>query len=170
MLTELSVGEALVSMLDENGSPQIVERAKIVPPHSQVGAITPEQRKQIIDSSVLAGHYEKAIDRESAYEKLQARAGEKTKSAGSAPVTGDQPARNDHNPLSFQRHSELRLLHFSRQLGRAALFTIRLLLHWPRVRCAPRAANSAGKSRAACLAESSAAAGDGDRLQGQVDR
>ena len=64
-------------MLDENGSPQIVERAKIVPPRSQVGAITPDQRKQIISSSVLAGHYEKAVDRESAYEKLQARAGEK---------------------------------------------------------------------------------------------
>ena len=78
VLTELAVGEALVSMLDENGSPEVVERAKIVPPRSQVGAITPEQRKQIINSSVLAGHYEKAIDRESAYEKLQARAGEKT--------------------------------------------------------------------------------------------
>src|SRR5215467_12550205 len=87
VLTELAVGEALVSMLDENGSPQIVERAKIVPPRSQVGAITAEQRKQIIDSSVLAGHYEKAIDRESAYEKLQARAGEKTQSAGAPPVT-----------------------------------------------------------------------------------
>ena len=73
MLTELAVGEALVSMLDENGSPEVVERAKIVPPRSQVGAITPDQRKQIIDSSVLAGHYEKAIDRESAYEKLQAQ-------------------------------------------------------------------------------------------------
>jgi DNA helicase HerA-like ATPase len=87
VLTELAVGEALVSMLDENGSPEIVERAKIVPPRSQVGAITPEQRKQIINSSVLAGHYEKAIDRESAYEKLQARAGEKTQSAGAPPVT-----------------------------------------------------------------------------------
>ena len=65
-------------MLDENGSPEIVERAKIVPPRSQVGAITPDQRKQIIDSSMIAGHYEKAIDRESAFEKLQARAGEKT--------------------------------------------------------------------------------------------
>jgi DNA helicase HerA-like ATPase len=92
VLTELAVGEALVSMLDENGSPEIVERAKIVPPRSQVGAITADQRKQIIDSSVLAGHYEKAIDRESAYEKLQARAGEKTQSAGASPVTGDQPA------------------------------------------------------------------------------
>src|SRR5437773_1987524 len=90
VLTELAVGEALVSMLDENGSPQIVERAKIVPPRSQVGAITPDQRKQIIDSSVLAGHYEKAIDRESAYEKLQSRAEEKTRSAGAPPVTGGE--------------------------------------------------------------------------------
>ena len=73
-------------------APEVVERAKIVPPRSQVGAITPEQRKQIIDSSVLAGHYEKAVDRESAYEKLQARAGEKTQSAGAPPLTPDQPA------------------------------------------------------------------------------
>src|SRR5947207_524530 len=86
VLTELAVGEALVSMLDEDGSPQIVERAKIVPPRSQVGAITSDQRKQIINSSVLAGHYENAVDRESAYEKLQARAGEKAQNAGAAPV------------------------------------------------------------------------------------
>jgi uncharacterized protein len=91
VLTELAVGEALVSMLDENGSPQIVERSKIVPPRSQVGAITADQRKQIINSSVLAGHYENAIDRESAYEKLQARTGEKTQSAGAPPVTETPP-------------------------------------------------------------------------------
>jgi hypothetical protein len=82
------VGEALVSMLDENGSPQMVERAKIVPPRSQLGAITPDQRKQIIGASVLAGHYEKAIDRESAFEKLQARAGQKLQTAGAPPVPG----------------------------------------------------------------------------------
>src|SRR5438046_1804284 len=76
VLTQLAVGEALVSMLDENGSPQIVERAKIVPPRSQVGAITPDQRKQIISSSVVAGHYETAVDRESAFEMLQSRAGQ----------------------------------------------------------------------------------------------
>lgn len=81
VITELAVGEALVSMLDENGSPQIVERAKIVPPRSQVGAITPEQRKQIIGSSAIAGHYEKAVDRESAYEKLQAKTAEKAQAA-----------------------------------------------------------------------------------------
>src|SRR5262249_43097637 len=92
VLTELAVGEALVSMLDENGSPEVVERAKIVPPRSQVGAITPEQRTQIIDASVLAGHYEKAIDRKSAYEKLQARAGDKTEAAATPSVTEAESA------------------------------------------------------------------------------
>ena len=87
VLTELEVGEALVSMLDEKGSPEIVERAKIVPPHSQIGAITADQRKQIIGSSVLAGHYENAVDRESAFEKLQARAGQKVEAAGTPPAT-----------------------------------------------------------------------------------
>src|SRR5690242_3164780 len=86
VLTELAVGEALVSMLDENGTPEVVERAKIVPPRSQVGAIRPDQRKQIIDSSLLVGHYEKAIDRESAYEKLQARAGQRVEAAGAPPA------------------------------------------------------------------------------------
>jgi len=86
VLTQLAVGEALVSMLDENGSPQVVERAKIVPPRSQVGAITADQRKEIIASSILAGHYEKGIDRESAYEKLQSRAGEKAQTVGAPPV------------------------------------------------------------------------------------
>ena len=82
VITELGVGEALVSMLDEEGKPGIVERAKIVPPRSQVGAITSEQRKQITSSSVLAGHYEAAVDRESAFEKLQARAGQRVEAAG----------------------------------------------------------------------------------------
>lgn len=96
VLTQMGVGEALVSMLDESGSPEVVQRAKIVPPRSQVGAITPDQRKQIISSSVLAGHYEKAVDRESAFEKLQARAGQKVEAAGTptvgAPAGGTAPA------------------------------------------------------------------------------
>jgi DNA helicase HerA-like ATPase len=87
VLTQLGVGEALVSMLDENGTPTIVERAKIVPPRSQVGAITPEQRSQIISSSILAGHYDKPVDRESAYEKLQARATGKAEAAGAPTAT-----------------------------------------------------------------------------------
>ncbi|MEP6809189.1 MAG: helicase HerA-like domain-containing protein [Chthoniobacterales bacterium] len=82
VLTEMGVGEALLSMLDEEGKPQMVDRAKIVPPRSRVGAITPEERKAVLDASVLAGHYEKAIDRESAYEKLQAKAEQATARAG----------------------------------------------------------------------------------------
>ncbi|MEY2504518.1 MAG: double-strand break repair helicase HerA and related ATPase [Verrucomicrobiota bacterium] len=96
ILTELGVGEALVSMLDEEGKPTIVDRAKIVPPRSQVGAITPEQRKEIVQSSSIAGHYEKTVDRESAYEKLQARATEKAATAGAppAPSTATSPGES----------------------------------------------------------------------------
>src|SRR3989475_1335242 len=91
VINELGGGGALVSVLGESGSPQGVERAEIISPRRQGGAITPEQRKQIIHFSVLAGHYEQAIDRESAYEKLQARAGEKTQAASAAPVTTAEP-------------------------------------------------------------------------------
>ncbi|MEO5722269.1 MAG: helicase HerA-like domain-containing protein [Chthoniobacterales bacterium] len=84
VLTELGVGEALVSTLEEDGKPSIVERAKIVPPRSQLGAITPEQRVPILKSSVLQGHYEQAVDRESAYEKLQERAAEKVTAEAAA--------------------------------------------------------------------------------------
>jgi uncharacterized protein len=98
VITQLAVGEALLSMLDENGTPQVVERAKIVPPRSEVGAITAEQRKEIIASSIIAGHYEKAIDRESAYEKLQARAQEKVQTADAPPVTASTAAGEGTRP------------------------------------------------------------------------
>jgi DNA helicase HerA-like ATPase len=100
VLTELGVGEALVSMLDEEGKPGIVDRAKIVPPRSQVGAITPEQRKQIIQSSSIAGHYEKMVDRESAYEKLQARATVKADSAGTPPAPPVAPGASAPEPAT----------------------------------------------------------------------
>ncbi len=72
-ITQLAVGEALVSFLDEKGMPGIVQRAFVCPPHSQIGPITPDQRQRLINSSLVAGHYEKAVDRESAYEKLISR-------------------------------------------------------------------------------------------------
>ena len=78
ILTQLEVGEALISVLEANGSPSMVQRTKIIPPRSQIGAISAEQREQVINSSVLVGHYEKSVDRESAYEKLQARTGERS--------------------------------------------------------------------------------------------
>ncbi len=77
-ITELGVGEALVSVLDEKGTPTIVERALVYPPHSRLSPLTPEERTQLVRESVLYGHYEKVVDRESAYEKLKAKA-EKTK-------------------------------------------------------------------------------------------
>ena len=74
VITELAVGEALVSVLDDKGAPSIVERGKIVPPESRLGAITEAERKASVTTSVLYGHYEKTVDRESAYEILKARA------------------------------------------------------------------------------------------------
>jgi hypothetical protein len=78
VITELSVGEALVSFLDEKGRPTIVERAFVVPPGSRLGPLTETERKGVIDGSLVAGHYEKQVDRESAYEKLKGRTLAKT--------------------------------------------------------------------------------------------
>jgi DNA helicase HerA-like ATPase len=72
-ITELGVGEALVSFLDEKGRPNVVERAFIVPPGSQLGPLTPQERKDRIDASDLATKYRVPVDRESAYEKLKSR-------------------------------------------------------------------------------------------------
>jgi uncharacterized protein len=73
-ITELGVGEALVSLLDEKGRPGITERALIVPPGSQLGPLPDAERARLIAASPLAGVYEKSVDRESAYERLKARA------------------------------------------------------------------------------------------------
>src|SRR5687768_8160840 len=67
VISELSVGEALVSLLDEKGRPTMVERAFILPPASRIGPITDAERIGIIKSSVIFGHYEQRVDRESAY-------------------------------------------------------------------------------------------------------
>ncbi len=89
VITELGVGEALVSFLDEKGTPRPVERAFIVPPASQVGPITESERNALMGSSPVRGKYDTAIDRESAYEKLKGR-------------TAAKPAEPEHsaNPVS----------------------------------------------------------------------
>ena len=76
VITEMGVGEALVSFLDEKGRPLPVERAFICPPGSRIGPATDIERSQVIKNSLIYGHYENAVDRESAYEKLQMRAKE----------------------------------------------------------------------------------------------
>jgi uncharacterized protein len=97
VITELEVGEALVSVLDEKGSPTVVERALVYPPQSRLTPLTTEERSKIIQGSTLYGHYEKVVDRESAFEKLKARAEEKhaegeaaspSRGRGAAPKSG----------------------------------------------------------------------------------
>jgi uncharacterized protein len=73
-ITELAVGEALISLLDEKGRPSVTERVFVVPPASRIGAIDKDERAALIASSIVAGVYEKTLDRESAYEKLTGRA------------------------------------------------------------------------------------------------
>jgi DNA helicase HerA-like ATPase len=87
-ITELGVGEALVSFLDEKGRPGMVERAWILPPASRIGPITPDERKAVIATSPVRGVYDKTVDRESAYEKLAGRAA--ASGGGAAPAGGDQ--------------------------------------------------------------------------------
>ena len=72
-ITELAVGEALISLLDSKGRPSVTERVYVLPPGSQIGPITTEQRQALLKNSLVAGVYEKVQDRESAYEKLQSR-------------------------------------------------------------------------------------------------
>jgi uncharacterized protein len=101
-ITELGVGEALVSFLDDKGRPEIVERAYVVPPASKLGPISPDERKRIIAGSVVFGHYEKAVDRESAYEKLKTRTEAKqSETPARAPTTvGDSaPTGNTMDAL-----------------------------------------------------------------------
>jgi len=100
VIGELGVGEALVSFLDEKGTPQIVQRAYILPPGSQLGPIDANERKAAIAGSVVAGVYEKAVDRESAYEKLSGRVAaapprpttERTPAGREAPAPQPAPA------------------------------------------------------------------------------
>ena len=87
-ITELAVGEALVSFLDEKGRPGITERVFVLPPASQIGPITVAQRNALMDTSIVAGVYEKTLDRESAYEKIKGHTTERLPTEeGSAPKT-----------------------------------------------------------------------------------
>ena len=94
-ITELGVGEALISCLDAKGRPSVTERAYVLPPGSQIGPITPELRGRLLATSLVAGVYEKEVDRESAYESIKGRvdaapAGSGASAAGNrtAPGTG----------------------------------------------------------------------------------
>ncbi len=89
-ITELAVGEALVSFLDAKGRPSVTERVYVLPPGSQIGPITPEQRQALQAGSLVAGVYEKLVDRESAYEKIKGRTA--PAGAASAPAATEASA------------------------------------------------------------------------------
>ena len=95
-ITELAVGEALVSLLDEKGRPSVTQRVFVIPPGSQIGPITAEQRKALIDGSLVAGVYEKGVDRESAYEKIKGRA---AASLGAAPAQAPSAGGSIGSPM-----------------------------------------------------------------------
>jgi DNA helicase HerA-like ATPase len=94
-ISELGVGEALVSFLDENGTPTMVERAWVMPPHARIGPITPDERKALMATSVVAGVYDTAVDRESAYERLKGRAENSSTTNGAAPAGTASPMPTD---------------------------------------------------------------------------
>jgi DNA helicase HerA-like ATPase len=96
-ITELAVGEALVSTLGPGGVPGVVERAMICPPRSRIGAITPEERAQTIAASPIGAKYDVPVDRESAYERLQGRATTVATDPVPAPTWGEAaaPVRED---------------------------------------------------------------------------
>ncbi len=87
-ITELAVGEALVSFLDAKGRPSVTERVYVLPPSGQIGPISAQQRKDLMAQSIVAGVYEKALDRESAYELIQGRAQARLPAAESAKGPG----------------------------------------------------------------------------------
>jgi DNA helicase HerA-like ATPase len=93
-ITELGVGEALVSLLDAKGTPGIVQRALICPPESRIGPASTEERQQVMNRSPIRGKYDQGIDRESAYERLQARAEQASVAAQEATRAAATPSKN----------------------------------------------------------------------------
>ncbi|WP_027996295.1 helicase HerA-like domain-containing protein [Simplicispira psychrophila] len=98
-ITELAVGEALVSFLDAKGRPSVTERVFVLPPGSQIGPITPPQRQALLQNSLVAGVYEKSVDRESAYEILQARTASTLPANGKSTGKNGAPAENNNGGL-----------------------------------------------------------------------
>ncbi|MDE2593948.1 MAG: DUF853 family protein [Burkholderiales bacterium] len=94
-ISELAVGEALISLLDDKGRPSITERVFVLPPGSQIGPITPAQRQALMAQSLVSGVYEKVVDRESAYEKLKGRAA----AAPAGPSSGQSGPSGDSGSI-----------------------------------------------------------------------
>ncbi len=89
-ITQLAVGEALISCLDEQGTPQIVERGMVMPPYSSFSPITLEERKALLVQSIIAGVYDQEVDRDSAYEMLQKKVSDSTQQQIAFDIAAEQ--------------------------------------------------------------------------------
>ncbi len=98
----LGVGEALVSALDERGAPTVVRRTRVAPPNSRIGPLTPEERQRVMAGSPVAGDYDAAVNRESAFELLHKRAEQKTAEAQAPAVGAPSPAAPAAASAGFQ--------------------------------------------------------------------
>jgi hypothetical protein len=116
VITQLGVGEALVSTLDEKGSPSVVEKTLMRPPESQMGPVTPQQRQALIKNSVLYGVFDTLVDRESAYEILKQRADEATLEAEQKKSEPRSSSRTRQTPMEAFIKSAARSI--GSQLGR----------------------------------------------------
>lgn len=140
VITELSVGEALVSFLDEKGRPSIVERASIIAPGSRMGILTDSERHDLIIKSQFYGFYEKVIDRESAFEKLAKQQNDTTKNEETsadnneenaslwnglqAILFGSKGARGGHKDGLVQTASKTITRKISNEIGRSIVRSI----------------------------------------------
>ena len=119
LITNLGVGEALVSTLDASGTPTMVERVKVAPPGSRIGPITPAERRALMAESLVKGVYDEAVDRESAYEILTGRAAQASRQEPAERDAGSETARRGssrQSPLEAFATSTLRSV--GSQLGR----------------------------------------------------
>ena len=107
-ITELAVGEALISCLDEQGTPQVVQRAWVMPPYSSFSPISLEQRQTLISQSIVAGIYEKRLDRESAFELLQNKVVERQQQA--VQIEQEKQQAKEQEALAKQQAKEAETL------------------------------------------------------------
>lgn len=105
VITELGVGEALVSFLDEKGIPTMVERARILPPEGQAGALTTDERQQVMQTSMVYGKYDRMIDRISAYEVLTERLSQQQAAQAQA-AQAKEEERQQREQAKQQREEE----------------------------------------------------------------
>jgi DNA helicase HerA-like ATPase len=122
-IQQMGVGEALISLLDTAGTPAMVERTKVIPPVSRIGAISAEERTQLMNQSPFAGIYDKPVDRESAYEILAKRTADKQQVVETVEANGNTEKRGPGRPRQSMAEAMVTSAarSFGTQIGRQIL-------------------------------------------------